>query len=248
MSRGYDDSLKIKLERLVVIMASKKTQEVIEIRPLDIQKVQIRIVGDTPLITHKWSEKAKKQMLDAQQGKKRGTKKEPKDPFDDFKNAAYLLTDPDRYPESAAVADEVRNATTAEEFEEACAKGAKFGFPATALKDAAISAAYRMGWAKDKVSLKGAFFLDGDIDGLIEIKSDTPRMREDMVKVGMGTADLRYRPEFRNWHFDVTISYNANGGYSLENLLTMINAGGYTVGIGEWRVEKSGQYGMFHVE
>ena len=46
-------------------MASKK-EEVVEIRPLDIKEVKIKIVGDTPLIVHAWSEKAKRMMLEAQ--------------------------------------------------------------------------------------------------------------------------------------------------------------------------------------
>ena len=41
---------------------AKKKEEIIEIRPLDIQRIPIRIVGDTPLIVHAWSDKAKKMM------------------------------------------------------------------------------------------------------------------------------------------------------------------------------------------
>ena len=104
-----------------------------------------------------------------------------------------------------------------------------------------------MGWAKDKVSLRGAFFIDGDENGMIEIHSDAPKMREDMVKVGMGTADIRYRGEFDNWSADLTVSFNVNGNYSLENIVNIINAGGYICGVGEWRPEKDGQYGMFHI-
>ena len=215
-------------------MAIKKTTEVLEIRPIEIQKVNLRIVGDTPLIMHAWSEKAKRMMLDAQMGLAKGKKKEPKNPVEDFIRSMYWLTDmPDEMTEEA--------------FSEAISNGARFGFPVTAFKQAAISAAYRMGWAKDKVSLRGAFFIDGDENGMIEIHSDTPKMREDMVKVGMGTADIRYRGEFDNWYADMTISYNMNGNYSLENIMNIINAGGYICGVGEWRPEKDGQYGMFHV-
>lgn len=222
-------------------MATKKTaSEVIEIRPIDIQVAKLQIVGDTPLIVHKWSEKAKKQMLDAQMGLAKGKKKEAKNPVEDFITSMYWLTP---MPEEMTI----------EAFNEAVASGARFGFPVVGLKKAAISAAYRMGWSKDKVSLQGAFFLQGSgqsDDGLdmLEIVSDPPVMREDMVKVGMGTADLRYRGEFQNWRTEVTLKYNANGQYSMENIINMINAAGLTCGIGEWRVEKSGQNGMFHVE
>jgi hypothetical protein len=215
-------------------MAIKKTTEVLEIRPIEIQKVNIRIVGDTPLIMHAWSEKAKRMMLDAQMGLAKGKKEEPKNPVEDFIRSTYSLTD---MPEEM----------TEEAFSEAISNGARFGFPVTAFKQAAISAAYRMGWAKDKVSLRGAFFIDSDENGLIEIHSDEPKMREDMVKVGMGTADIRYRGEFANWYADMTISYNMNGNYSLENIMNIINAGGYICGVGEWRPEKDGQYGQFHV-
>lgn len=215
-------------------MAIKKTTEVLEIRPIEIQKVNLRIVGDTPLIMHAWSEKAKRMMLEAQMGLAKGKKKEPKNPVEDFIRSMYWLTD---MPEEM----------TEEAFNEAISNGARFGFPVTAFKQAAISAAYRMGWAKDKVSLRGAFFIDGDENGMIEIHSDAPKMREDMVKVGMGTADIRYRGEFANWYADMTISYNMNGNYSLENIMNIINAGGYICGVGEWRPEKDGQYGQFHV-
>ena len=214
-------------------MATKKT-EVIEIRPIEIKKVTVRVVGDTPLIMHAWSEKAKRMMLEAQMGIAKGKKKEVKNPADDFIRSMYWLTP---MPEDG----------TMESFEEAIANGARFGFPVTAFKQAAISAAYRMGWAKDKMSMRGAFYIDSDENGMIEIHSDTPEMREDMVTVGMGTAAIRYRGEFKNWYADLTISYNANGQYSLENIVNIINAGGYVCGVGEWRPERDGQYGMFHV-
>ena len=217
-------------------MATKKaTTEVIEIRPIEIKKVTIRIVGDTPLIMHAWSEKAKRMMLEAQMGVAKGKKKEAKNPVDDFIRSMYWLTP---MPEDG----------TMESFEKAIENGARFGFPVTAFKQAAISAAYRMGWAKDKMSMRGAFFIDSDENGMIEIHSDTPEMREDMVKVGMGTADIRYRGEFKNWYADLTISYNENGQYSLENIVNIINAGGYVCGVGEWRPERDGQNGMFHVQ
>lgn len=46
-------------------MAIKKV-ELIEIRPIELRSVTLRVVGDTPLIMHAWSEKARKEMLDKQ--------------------------------------------------------------------------------------------------------------------------------------------------------------------------------------
>lgn len=215
-------------------MATKNV-ELIEIRPIEIQKTTIRIVGDTPLIMHAWSEKAKREMLDKQMKKTKSAAREAKNTVEDFVRSMYWLTP-------------MPTDMTEDGFEKAIADGARFGFPVTAFKQAAISAAYRMGWAKDKMSLRGAFFIDSDENQMIEIHSDTPVMREDMVKVGMGTADIRYRGEFRNWYADIVISYNKNGQHTLEQILNILNAGGYVCGVGEWRPERDGQNGMFHVE
>lgn len=210
-----------------------KNENIIEIRPIEIRKTTIRIVGDTPLIMHAWSEKAKREMLEKQMKVTKSKAKAAKNPVEDFIRSMYWLSD-------------MPTDMTERGFEEAIAAGARFGFPVTAVKQAAISAAYRMGWAKDKMSMRGAFFIGGDENQMFEIHSDTPIMREDMVKVGMGTADIRYRGEFRNWYADLEISYNTNGQYTIEQIVNIINAGGYACGIGEWRPERDGQYGMFH--
>ena len=75
-------------------------------------------------------------------------------------------------------------------------------------------------------------------------------MREDMVKIGgvSKVSDLRYRPMFKNWKMKLTISYNANAGMTFEQITNYINMAGFMNGIGEWRPEKYGQFGMFHVE
>lgn len=222
-------------------MAIKKDNETISIRPIDIRKARLRIVGDTPLIVHAWSEKAKKMMLDTMTGNTKGKKKPVKNPVDDFIQAAYWLEGKPEYPDDATPAE------CEAEFVKAIDGGARFGFPVTAIKQAAMSAAYRLGWVKNQMGMRGAFFIEGE-NGMVEIQSDIPEMREDMVKVGMGSADLRYRPQFNNWSMIVDISYNASGDISLENIINAINAGGYVCGIGEWRPERDGDFGRFHVE
>lgn len=217
-------------------MAKAKEAEVINIKPLDLKRVNIRIVGDTPLIVHAWSEKAKRQMLEAQMKTTKTKAKEIRNPFSEFINSMYWL---EGKPEQE---DE-------EGFAEAMENGARFGFPVGAIKQAANSAAYRLGWVKNQMGLRGAYFLKTEDGGeLAEIKGCVPEMREDMVRVGMGSADLRYRGEFSSWYMDFELLYNASGDMTLEQILNCISAGGFAVGIGEWRPEKDGSYGTFHVE
>lgn len=215
-------------------MATKK-EETVQIKPLNIQRVNIRIVGDTPLIVHAWSDKAKKMMLDAQTGATKTSAKEKRDPFDDFIQSLYWL---EGKPEKS----------TPEAFMKAVEKGAKWGFPVGAIKQAANSAAYRLKWVKNQMELRGSYFLNTEYGDMCEIKGSVPEMREDMVRIGMGSADLRYRGEFKNWYADMTLEYNASGGMSLEQIINCINAGGYVCGLGEWRPEKDGSFGKFHIE
>ena len=61
----------------------KKEQNGIVIPEIDFQMMKITVVGDSPIIIHKWDEKAKRMMLEKQM--KKATKgKEAKDPWMDF--------------------------------------------------------------------------------------------------------------------------------------------------------------------
>lgn len=213
---------------------AKATKELIEIKPLDIQRVSIRIVGDTPLIVHAWSDKAKRMMLDAQMGKTKTKAKEKRNPYEEFIDSLYWL---EGKPKEA----------TEEAFAEAVANGAKWGFPVGAIKMAANSAAFRMKWVKNQMELRGAYFLKSEYGDMAEIKGCVPETREDMVRIGQGSADLRYRGQFTNWYMDFILEYNASGAMTLEQIVNCINAGGFACGIGEWRPEKDGEFGTFHI-
>lgn len=221
-------------------MATKKSAKIIEIQTLEIEEIELDLVGLTPLITHNWSEKAKKEMLDKQMGVTKTKKREPKNPIQDFADSLYWI-DKEIKPTDF----------TADEIQKVLSSKPRFGFPAVAIKLAAASAAYRNGISKDKVSIMGSFHIQGTDpkqSELVVLQGDVPEMREDMVRIGMGTADIRYRAQFNNWGTKIKLSYNKNGAYSLEQIINMINIGGYSVGLGEWRIEKGGMFGSYAIK
>lgn len=215
-------------------MATKKSTEaaVVEIPSLKLETAVIHVVGDTPLIVHKWSEKAKKEIRDKQM-KKATTKKEAKDPVADFIDTLYWL---DGEPEEK----------TQEAFEKALANGARFGFPATAFKQCALNGGYWLGAIDKKTIAKAGIVIPCEF---IEIKGKAVTMREDMVKVGAMTkvADIRYRAQIEDWEADIPVKYASNV-ISLEQVVNLFNLGGFSCGVGEWRNEKNGVFGSFHVE
>jgi len=119
------------------------------------------------------------------------------------------------------------------------------GFPAGGFKRSMIRGAKNTGVVmKDAMS---AFFVKADCEEthLVKINGNC-RMRTDMVRVGMGSADVRYRPEYLDWNASLTIEFN-EGMLSLDQILQMISAAGYGVGVGDWRPEKGGGYGRYEL-
>lgn len=222
-------------------MAKKETN--IEIRPLELETISFSIVGTSPLIVHNWDEKAKKEMLDKQRGKKVTSKHSIKIPMNDFMASLYWLTEK---PEPGETDEEAEQIWT-----DAVESGARFGFPVTGIKQSIITGSYRAGLDVKMTELKGTFFLSGATEGsttdVAEIISTGPHIREDMVRVGgiSKSADIRYRAEFKEWEIPMKLQYFKNGKYSLEQILNFVNYGGFLVGIGEWRPEKDGQAGMY---
>jgi hypothetical protein len=190
-------------------MATKSEgNEIILPRP-DIQILTVDIRGLSPLISHAWSEKARKMMLD-KQTKRATSGREAKDPEADYQASLYP------HPDGG------------------------YGFPASAFKNAAVRAGT---YTDTKMTyLRGAFYVLGD---LVQIEGQ-PRMREDMVRVGMGTADIRYRGEFPEWRAVLKVQYNARA-ISAEQIINLFRVAGFSVGVGDWRPEKDGSYGRFEV-
>lgn len=226
-------------------MAAKKTSTV-TINAPEFEVVEFKIVGDTPLIVHAWDEKAKRMMLEKQMGKAAKTKHEIKVPTNDFINSLYWLTEK---PQNG-----IDDADAQANFDAAIAAGAKFGFSIGGIKQSFITGAARGGLDVRMTELRGAFFLEGNTEAsnfdFAEIVGPAPVMREDMVKVGgmSKTADIRYRGEFKEWEIPLKMRINKNGKYSIEQILNCVTMGGFVTGIGEWRPERDGQFGMYSLQ
>ncbi len=186
---------------------------------------RVPIEGTAPLIVHNFSEKSKRQMLETQQGKKK--LKEIRDPQAEYEAAFYRIADP--------VSGEIRN-----------------GFPVTAFKAATTGAARFYDKSVSMTALRQFLFMrgiltDADPQQLVEIIGE-PRMREDVVRLGgpSRSADLRYRPEFPQWSTVLEVTF-VKSSISLGSVLSLVDAGGLGIGVGEWRPEKRGEFGTYRV-
>jgi hypothetical protein len=123
----------------------------------------------------------------------------------------------------------------------------RHGVPAGALRACVVAAAHKdLGLEKTLVR-KSFFIVCEDANNTLPIEADEPRMREDLVRVGMGSADLRYRPEYRNWRLKVHIEFDADL-LRPEDILALLDRAGFGVGLCENRPEKGGDWGRFRVD
>jgi hypothetical protein len=189
----------------------------IDLTAVEVGLMKVPIVGTAPIITNRFSEKAKRQMLDKAQGRK--TPKQPKDPEAEYDAAFYRFED------------------------------GGFGIPVTAFKSATVGGA-RFFAAVTMTALRQFLFFRGEVgvDGqqLVRIIGE-PRMREDVVRVGSGGTDLRYRPEFPEWQAVLDVVY-VQAALTQGSVLSLINAGGLGIGVGDWRPERNGPFGTYEID
>lgn len=202
---------------------TKKAAEAVQTKLKDINRhlVTVRIVGDSPVITHKWSEKALLTLRDKHKGVK--TKdRSVRDPEAEGEAATYYT--PDKKPGILAVA-------------------IKAAIVEAAHKD--------LGIARTLVTKSLFVYPKGreivlPLESANGVELDR-QICEDPVRVGQGSTDLRYRPYYFNWAVTPMFEIDADW-LQVEDLLILINRAGFGVGIHEWRPEKGGEYGRFRID
>lgn len=201
------------------------TEAQVQLNKIDAETLIVPIRGTAPLIVHNFSEKSRRQMLEAQQGKKKI--KEIRDPRAEYEAAFYRIAHEDG------------------------TEG--YGFPVTAFKAATTGAARFYDKSVTMTALRQFMFMRGvmtkaDAQMLVEIHGE-PEMREDVVRLGgpSRSADLRYRPMFPEWTCELTVTY-VKSSIDRGSILSLIDAGGMGIGVGEWRPEKRGEFGTYAVD
>ena len=188
-----------------------------DIKGIKTTELSFWITGTSSLIQHKWSAKAEAMIRD--KGQKKGVTKNR-----DARNPEQESLDATHFTEDG-----------------------EYGIPILAFKAAMISAAHKDIGLEKTVVRKSVFVVCKDEKMIVPMECSDPIIREDHVRIGAGSADLRYRPEFRNWKAQVTLVFD-NAMLSAKDILNLANRAGFGVGIGDWRPEKGGEFGRFEVD
>lgn len=203
----------------------KKTKKPVEeqkitIPPIELKKTRITLVGTTALLVNRFDEKSKREIED-KANKRAKVKKEYGSPEEQMRSTLYVMPG-------------TKN---------------EYGMPAAGIKNCAVSACRFIDGVPMTVA-KGSFHVIDDIGGLIPIKGSKPVIDSRIVRVGnFGNKKpcTRYRARFDNWSVTFTVKYN-HRVISIEQLLHLYENAGFSIGLCEYRPEKSGNLGMFEVK
>lgn len=199
---------------------ARATQELI-IKAPDIRTAEFLIQGTAPYVQHKFSQKARQKMLEAQQaGSKSRSRKtrEARDLDADYKGAMHI------------------------------SKEGWHGIPAPSFRSAMIDACrlvgFKMTHAKISVFVEPDGFDADDGTPLVKIVKGEPRPHTGAVRNETGVADIRCRPLWdEGWQAMVRIAYDADQ-FSAADVSNLLMRAGLQVGVGEGRPNSKKSHGM----
>jgi hypothetical protein len=207
-------------------MPTKKSSSgdgIIELHRLPIERIDVRIIGLSPLIPHSWSEKSRRMMPGHPESESvRMAKKGVRNPEEEATSCVYWLKD------------------------------GQPAMPATAYKAAMVNAC-RLFAKPSMIEAKQLFFVEGTMVGSDQFVpfsyQGEPVLREDTPRNANGGTDLRYRYAFYPWWTTLTIRYIATN-ISATSIVTLVDAAG-SGGIGDWRPSapksSTGTFGTWRV-
>jgi hypothetical protein len=187
-------------------------QETVTIKPANIVRANVLIKGTTPLVQAKFSEKAKRKLIeDAQRSKahrKSKSEQEPRDFDQEYKDAQHISTE------------------------------GWNGHPCSAFRKAMIDACRTTGLVMTRAKMS-VFVVSEGLDRdegipLVRILGPGPEKHLGMVRADKGSATVASRPMFKEWGAKLCLEYDADM-VSGEEVINLLDRAGRQVGIGEGR-------------
>lgn len=201
--------------------SNAKVEETIHIAPPNIKKGEVWIIGNAPLVMHKFSDKAKNMMRE--------------------KQAAGTTANTKKGNRAAKDFDALFEGARHRSFE------GWDGIPAAAFRNACIDACrlvnYKMTMAKMSVVVEADGFDATEGTPLVKIIGGEPRKLESMVRLATGVCDISVRPQWLEWGARIRFKYDADQ-FTANDVVNLIARAGMQVGICEGRPFSKNSNGM----
>lgn len=183
----------------------------VTITPPKFETARIEIIGTTPLVLHKFSQKVQDTIRETQEAgsqSRKGKSRSARDFSENYENAKHISRD------------------------------GWCGIPASAFRNSMISACRMVGF-KMTIAKMSVFVVADGFDeqgtGLVRITKGEPHMDVRPGRNANGGTDLRARPMWaEGWEATVTIRWDADQ-FSASDLVNLLARAGQQVGVGEGR-------------
>jgi hypothetical protein len=192
----------------------------ITIQPVVTDHVTVWVVGDTPLILNRMSEKAKHELL-YPKGRPNQAERASRlkhDPLAEFRASPYRLDDPSAPTLLALMSSSFKGAMATAALDLPGASRAQIG---------------RLVW----------------VSGMYVPVFGEPQVQLSVVRSADAarTPDIRTRAILPRWAAQVDIGF-VSPMLKRNSVLNLLSAGGITSGVGDWRPEKGkGTFGQYHI-
>lgn len=196
----------------------KQKQVQVTIKPIEIATMELKLVGETPLLMERMSEKIREQLKNIATGKGK-EKNKNRDLEREVKEKIH------RDPNNG-----------------------KIGFPASGFKKAMVEVAPYLDGMDKKKAKGSFFIIGDLANDLVSIKSKKPIINKTVGRdSGINRAPREiWRPEFKEWSCVLAIKYNASQ-ITPDQIVELGKLAGFHIGVGSFTPQHSGSYGMFTI-
>lgn len=220
----------------------------LKIVPESMSELHVTLIGETPLIVCRFSERAAGDIERGQSGEDVETDKAPRIPHREFRESIYFVND--SKPELLVTPWEDGFRQQILDLGGAFKQRGKdiHGFPVIGVYKAMKRACKRMkGVTMTDAPELFSVMNDGSATfEFSELTYDTVQMRRDRVVLKKRITTLAYRAYYTGWSFSVVIRFK-NEMITAMKIVNLLNrAGGH--GVGAWRGECDGIFGKFGID
>ena len=193
------------------VNSGDKSARKVVITPPRFEMAKVRIIGTTPLVLHKFSQKVQNNIRETQEAgsqARKGKTRQARDFEENYENAKHI------------------------------SRAGWCGIPASAFRNALISACRTVGFRMTIAKLSLFIVADGFDEqgtGLVRISKGEPHMDVRPGRNANGGIDLRSRPMWpEGWEAIVTFRWDAEQ-FSASDVINLLARAGQQVGVGEGR-------------
>jgi hypothetical protein len=198
-------------------MAGHNANKTIIIPKPHFETMDMDLIGLSPLLVNRWSEKAIRQIEEKQAKTAVRQKRAQRDPHAEFEAASYRVNGSYAFPSAS--------------------------FRLAAIGACRLIDGITMATARRLFTCPEEYVI---LEGNSKNGASWPEMDSRPIRLANGVADMRYRPLFWPWACTLRIRFFA-GATTPEQIGNLIVLAGECIGIGELRPEKGGNLGRFTI-